>query len=143
MLAELGLPDLLADGPRTVTQLAAEIQNDEGMQLDPSKLRRLMRFLVGRGIFERGPDTPDGLPQFQNNELTHHMRKCATPPPPPPPSPLIPSVLTSARFRQWSCMNDLLCEHELRACKECAGRCLWRAGAPQFCWGTFSDASQA
>lgn len=72
---QLGLPDMLADGPRTAAQLAAAIQNDEGMQLDASKLRRLMRFLVGRGIFERGPDTPDGLPQFQNNELTHHMRK--------------------------------------------------------------------
>ena len=71
--AGLGLHDLLAEGSLTPAQLAAATGADE------HKLRRLLRFLVGRGLFQRVDDTDDGQPQFANNDLTNHLRKCAPP----------------------------------------------------------------
>ena len=73
--AGLKIPDLLGEGPKTVAQLAAAITNSSGEHAKESKLRRLLRYLAGRGIFERGPDAADGTPQYQNNDITNHMRR--------------------------------------------------------------------
>ena len=45
--AELGIADLLAAGPRTVEELAADVH------ADPDAIARLMRLLSSRGIFKR------------------------------------------------------------------------------------------
>jgi DNA-binding IclR family transcriptional regulator len=48
--AELGIADALADGPRSVTELA------EATTTHPPSLGRLLRLLVGAGLFtEVGP----------------------------------------------------------------------------------------
>lgn len=72
MHAGLGLHDLLAEGPQSPAQLAV------ATGADAHKLRRLLRFLVGRGLFQRVEDAADGQPQFANNELSNHLRKCET-----------------------------------------------------------------
>lgn len=46
--AELGIADLLAGGPRHASELAASCE------VNADALARLLRFLVGRGIFTRG-----------------------------------------------------------------------------------------
>jgi hypothetical protein len=48
--AELGLADALADGPLTIDELAA------GVDADPDALRRLLRALIGRGVFRHRRD---------------------------------------------------------------------------------------
>lgn len=48
--AQLGIADALADGPLPIEQLAARVN------ADPDALRRLMRALIGRGIFRRRRD---------------------------------------------------------------------------------------
>jgi hypothetical protein len=51
-LAKIGIPDLLAAGPRPVPSLAAEAG------ADPEVLRRMLRALAGMGMFRRtAPDT--------------------------------------------------------------------------------------
>lgn len=47
--AQLAIPDRLGGGPRTTADLAVECECDEGF------LRRLLRFLSSRGIFEQLP----------------------------------------------------------------------------------------
>lgn len=74
--AGLKIPEVLSKGPRTAAQIAEAAQRKEGFKAKECKVRRLLRYLVGRGIFERGPDASNGDPQFQNNELTNHMRRC-------------------------------------------------------------------
>ena len=48
--AELGVADLLAEGPRSLDELA------RSCGAHPGALERLMRALVGAGVFRRGPD---------------------------------------------------------------------------------------
>lgn len=48
--AQLGIADALADGPLPIDELAARVD------ADPDALRRLMRALIGRGIFRRRRD---------------------------------------------------------------------------------------
>jgi C-methyltransferase len=48
--AELGIADALADGPLPIEELANEVG------ADPDALHRLMRALIGRGVFRHRPD---------------------------------------------------------------------------------------
>jgi hypothetical protein len=61
--AELGVADALADGPRTANELAAATSSD------PDALARLLRYLVGRGVFRT---TRDG--RFRNNKTSTLLR---------------------------------------------------------------------
>jgi hypothetical protein len=69
--ARLDLADVLGDSVMTAAELA------EKTGALPSKMRRLMRFLVGRGVFQRVEDSADGEAQFANNELSSTLRKDA------------------------------------------------------------------
>lgn len=60
-VAELGVPDLLAAGPRPVTELAAECG------ADPSALRRLLRGLTAMGVFRH--EEPDAFALTSVGEL--------------------------------------------------------------------------
>jgi len=60
-VARLGVPDLLADGPRPVAELAAE------SGADPQVLHRLLRGLVALGLFRRVE--PDGYALTSVGEL--------------------------------------------------------------------------
>jgi C-methyltransferase len=48
--AELGVADALAEGPLTIDELSAKVG------ADPDALRRLLRALIGRGVFHRRRD---------------------------------------------------------------------------------------
>src|ERR1700743_618578 len=48
--AELGVADALADGPLTIDELSAKVRADS------DALRRLLRALIGRGVFHRRRD---------------------------------------------------------------------------------------
>jgi hypothetical protein len=61
--AEFGVADALADGPRSATDLA------ESCAADADALGRVLRFLVGRGVFKR---TRDG--RFRNNKASELLR---------------------------------------------------------------------
>ena len=61
--ADLGIADALAEGPRTVIDLAT------ALELDADALGRLLRFLVGRGVFKRRRDG-----QFANNRVSARLR---------------------------------------------------------------------
>jgi hypothetical protein len=62
-VAELGVADLLQDGPRTATELARQLEVNE------SALYRILRALVSEGIFEEAPPHT-----FANNALSGHLR---------------------------------------------------------------------
>ena len=49
-IVTLGLPDLLADGPRPASELA------DAVGADPGALYRVMRYLAGKGFFVEGDD---------------------------------------------------------------------------------------
>lgn len=61
---ELRIPDLLADAPRSIDELAAE------SGAEPDALRRVLRYLVSRGLFreERGD-------RFANTDATEILRE--------------------------------------------------------------------
>jgi O-methyltransferase domain/Dimerisation domain len=59
---DLGLPELLAGGPRTAAQLAATSGSD------PDAIDRLMRFLVSRGIFKHRNG------RYANNSASDRLR---------------------------------------------------------------------
>jgi O-methyltransferase domain/Dimerisation domain len=61
--AELGVADALADGPRSAAELAG------ATSADPDALARLLRYLVGRGVFRT---TRDG--RFRNNKTSELLR---------------------------------------------------------------------
>ncbi len=61
--AELGIADALDDGPRAAADLADETSSD------PDALARLLRYLVGRGVFRT---TRDG--RFRNNRASELLR---------------------------------------------------------------------
>ena len=50
VVAELGVPDLLADGPQTASELARRVGAHEDF------LRRVLRFLASEGVFAEQPD---------------------------------------------------------------------------------------
>src|SRR5262249_2688038 len=50
VVAELGVPDLLADGPKTASELARRVGAHEDF------LRRVLRFLASEGVFAEQPD---------------------------------------------------------------------------------------
>src|SRR6201986_5057410 len=50
--AELGVADALADRPLTIDELSAKVGADS------DALRRLLRALIGRGVFHLRPDRP-------------------------------------------------------------------------------------
>ena len=62
--AELGVADQLADGPRTAVDLA------EACDANADALSRVLRYLVGRGVFRR---TRDG--RFRNNRVSELLRE--------------------------------------------------------------------
>ena len=64
--AELGVADALADGPLTIDELAHRVG------ADPDALRRLLRALIGRGVFRRRPDG-----RYEMNSLAHTLRSDA------------------------------------------------------------------
>jgi len=61
--AELGVADLLAAGPKSTAQLAAELKADE------NSLGRVLRLLAAHSIFA---ETAPG--SFSNTELSHYLR---------------------------------------------------------------------
>lgn len=63
MAAELGIPDLLANGPRSAADLA------QATATNPDALYRLMRMLARIGIFA---ELPDGV--FQNSPMSEVQR---------------------------------------------------------------------
>jgi len=63
VVADLGVADHLASGPRTADELAA------ACGADADALARILRYLVGRGVFRR---THDG--RFRNNRLSTLLR---------------------------------------------------------------------
>ena len=63
VVADLGVADALADGPRDATQLA------DALGVDADALGRVLRFLVGRGVFTRGRDG-----RFRNNGASRLLR---------------------------------------------------------------------
>jgi hypothetical protein len=63
-VVELRIPELLADGPRTVDDLAAT------SGADPDALRRVLRYLVSRGLFRARADD-----RFENNSATDILRE--------------------------------------------------------------------
>jgi SAM-dependent methyltransferase len=63
IVAELGVADALAGGPRPVTELAREVG------ADPDTLRRLLRALASDGVFA---ETDPGV--FENNEASELLR---------------------------------------------------------------------
>jgi predicted O-methyltransferase YrrM len=64
VVAELGIADVLADGPRTADDLASATSSDA------DALGRLLRYLVGRGVFRT---TRDG--RFRNNKTSQLLRE--------------------------------------------------------------------
>jgi hypothetical protein len=64
--AQLGVADVLADGPLPIDELAARVD------ADADALRRLLRALIGRGIFRQGRDGRYGL-----NSLSDTLRSDA------------------------------------------------------------------
>ncbi|WP_435972627.1 methyltransferase [Streptomyces sp. Qhu_M48] len=60
----LGVADALGDTPRTVEELAAAVETE------PGTLRRLLRALVGQGVFE---ERPDGT--FAHTEMSRLLRE--------------------------------------------------------------------
>ena len=65
--AELGVADALADGPLTIDELAAHVG------ADADALRRLLRALIGRGVFRRRHDG-----RYELNSLADTLRSDAT-----------------------------------------------------------------
>ncbi len=60
---DLGIAEALADGPRTAAELATEVG------ADADALERLLRYLVGRGVFRRRRDR-----RFANNGTSNRLR---------------------------------------------------------------------
>jgi sulfur carrier protein ThiS len=63
---DLGIADALADGPLRVEELASEVN------ADPDALRRLLRALMGRGVFRQRRDG-----RYQLNSLADTLRSSA------------------------------------------------------------------
>ena len=63
-VVKLGVPDLLADGPRTAAELAAELHVNE------DALHRTMRGLSGHGVFEEMQSR-----EFTNSEVSALLRR--------------------------------------------------------------------
>src|SRR5689334_2153673 len=61
--AELGIADLLKDGPKSVADLASKVN------VQPDKLRRLLRYIASYGVFR---DTGDG--RFEMTPLAEVLR---------------------------------------------------------------------
>jgi hypothetical protein len=68
LAAELGVPDQLADGPRTAGDLAAAISCDAGA------LYRLLRALAGEGVFTEDPPGSFGLTPMGEQLRADHPR---------------------------------------------------------------------
>src|ERR1700722_8481989 len=64
--AELGVADALADGPLPIDELAAKVG------ADADALHRLLRALIGRGVFHRRPDG-----RYELNSLGSTLRSDA------------------------------------------------------------------
>ena len=72
--AELGIADALAEGPLPLTDLADRVG------ADPDALRRLMRALIGRGIFRQRRDGRydlTALAETLRSDAPFSMRVCA------------------------------------------------------------------
>ncbi|HEY1839093.1 MAG TPA: methyltransferase [Mycobacterium sp.] len=63
--AELGVADALADGPLTIEELAAKVD------ADPDALRRLLRALIGRGVFRHRRDARYELNSLARTLCSH------------------------------------------------------------------------
>lgn len=63
LVAELGIPDRLKDGPQDAAQLSGALGVDAGA------LHRVLRTLAGLGVFAEGPDR-----RFQNTPLSEALR---------------------------------------------------------------------
>jgi C-methyltransferase len=64
--AQLGIADALADGPLTIEELAVRVT------ADPDALHRLLRALIGRGVFHRRRDG-----RYELNSLASSLRSDA------------------------------------------------------------------
>ena len=87
--ADLGLSDLLADGPRTVSDLAAATSTHQ------DTLRRLLRALATIGIYDEGPEGT-----YANNDLGEGLRSDV-------PGSLRPLALTVSTPTHWAAWGHL------------------------------------
>jgi len=62
-VAELGIADLLAEGPRSAAELA------EASEAHPEALHRVLRYLASNGIFEEDTDS-----RFRLTPMAHYLR---------------------------------------------------------------------
>jgi len=89
----LGLPDLLASGPRSAPDLAAETRSH------PESLYRLLRAVTSVGVLRTSGD--EGERQFELTELGHLLRNDVT-------GSLAGWVLLVGRPYHWEAWGDLL-----------------------------------
>jgi hypothetical protein len=92
--ADLGISDLLVDGPRTVRDLAEATSSDE------DTLRRLLRALATVGVYDEGPDDT-----YANTELGEGLRSDV-------PGTLRPLARTLQSSAVWAAWGKL--EHSVR-----------------------------
>lgn len=85
----LKISDKLAAGPRDAADLAAEVHADPGL------LRRLMRTLVGAGVFEEGPDG-----RFSNTDVGEFLRSDV-------PGTLAPAAIGLTQEHIWLAWAEL------------------------------------
>ncbi|HSS62328.1 MAG TPA: methyltransferase [Candidatus Limnocylindrales bacterium] len=124
---ELGLPDLLAEGPRSVEELSA------ATAVDRDRLRRLLRALAALGVADEGDDG-----RYANTEVGHLFREGV-----PGSRRAMVRMLMPHSYRAW--------EHLLETVRSGAtgqslayGRTLWEqiAADPEF-RVRFNDAMSA
>ncbi len=87
---ELGVPDLLADGEMSATELAKRNKVNEDF------LRRILSYLCTLGIFEKTDQD-----QFKNNELSDLIRRDH-------PTTLAPTIRMYGTSWTWSAWGNLL-----------------------------------
>lgn len=68
-VAKLGVADAIGEEPQPISKIAQVTGANEG------ELRRVLRVLVAKGIFQRCEDTPDGECVFANNAQSKRLRR--------------------------------------------------------------------
>ena len=88
---DLGIADALADGPIRLEELASRVN------ADPDALRRLLRALIGRGVFRQRRDG-----RYEVNPLANTLRSSA-----PLSAAGLARMVGSRRHREhWSYLAD-------------------------------------
>jgi hypothetical protein len=109
VVAELGIPDLLADGPKRASDLARQVGADEDF------LRRVLRYLASEGVFaEREGD------HFALTPLSEWLRSDA-------PGSMRPRAVFAGSDTSWTAWGKLLnaVRSGKSACQEAFGETLF------------------